>query len=53
MKRVMIIGAGGVGSVVASKCAQNLDVFSHIGIASRTFDKCRYLLQDIVQRYQL
>jgi carboxynorspermidine synthase len=53
MKRVLIIGVGGVGSVVANKCAQNLDVFSHIGIASRTFDKCRCLLQDMVQRYQL
>jgi len=43
MKRVLIIGAGGVGSVVANKCAQNLDVFSHIGIASRTFEKCRHM----------
>ena len=27
MKKVMIIGAGGVGAVVAHKCAQTPDVF--------------------------
>ncbi len=36
MGKVLIIGAGGVGTVVAAKCAQNPDVFSEIVIASRT-----------------
>ena len=40
MGKVLIIGAGGVGSVVAHKCAQNPDVFTEIVIASRTKEKC-------------
>ncbi|GAA5225396.1 saccharopine dehydrogenase family protein [Membranihabitans marinus] len=40
MKKVMIIGAGGVGRVVAYKCAQQKEVFSDILLASRTKEKC-------------
>ena len=40
MGKVLIIGAGGVGTVVAHKCAQNPDVFNEIVIASRTKSKC-------------
>ena len=40
MGRVLIIGAGGVGTVVAHKVAQNADVFTDIMIASRTKSKC-------------
>ena len=40
MAKVVIIGCGGVGTVVAHKCAQNHDVFSEIIIASRTQSKC-------------
>ena len=40
MSKVLIIGAGGVGTVVAHKCAQHKDVFSEIMIASRTKSKC-------------
>lgn len=40
MAKVMIIGAGGVGRVVAHKCAQNTDTFSEIILASRTLSKC-------------
>ncbi|MDA3850837.1 MAG: saccharopine dehydrogenase family protein [Spirochaetaceae bacterium] len=40
MAKVMIIGAGGVGSVVAHKCAQLPEVFSEIMLASRTKSKC-------------
>ena len=40
MKRVLIIGAGGVGGVVAHKCAQVADVFGEIMIASRTKARC-------------
>ena len=38
--RVLIIGAGGAGSVAARKCAMNRDVFTHIHLASRTLSKC-------------
>ena len=40
MGRVIIIGAGGVGTVVAHKVAQNRNVFTDIMIASRTKSKC-------------
>lgn len=40
MSRVMIIGAGGVGHVVAHKCAQVPEVFTDIMLASRTKSKC-------------
>ncbi len=40
MAKVIIIGAGGVGTVVAHKCAQHPEVFSEIVIASRTRSKC-------------
>ena len=40
MAKVIIIGAGGVGTVVAHKCAQNPEVFTEIVIASRTRSKC-------------
>ena len=41
MSKVMIIGAGGVGGVVAHKCAQLSDVFTEIVLASRTETKCK------------
>ncbi len=40
MAKVLIIGAGGVGGVVAHKCAQVPEVFSEIVLASRTKAKC-------------
>ncbi|HNW68573.1 MAG TPA: saccharopine dehydrogenase family protein [Bacteroidales bacterium] len=40
MAKVLIIGAGGVGAVVAHKCASVTEVFSEIVIASRTLTKC-------------
>lgn len=39
-KKVLIIGAGGVGSVVAHKCAMNRDVFGEICLASRRKTSC-------------
>lgn len=41
MSRVLIIGAGGVGSVVAHKCCQVPEVFTDICLASRTLEKCK------------
>ena len=40
MAKVLIIGAGGVGNVVAHKCAQLPEVFTEICLASRTLVKC-------------
>lgn len=38
--KVLIIGAGGVGGVVAHKAAMERDVFSDVMLASRTLAKC-------------
>ena len=46
MSKVMIIGAGGVGRVVAFKCAQHPEVFSEILLASRTRSKCDVIAAD-------
>jgi saccharopine dehydrogenase (NAD+, L-lysine forming) len=40
MGKVLIIGAGGVGTVVAHKVAQNPDIFTDVMLASRTVSKC-------------
>jgi len=47
MAKVIIIGAGGVGGVVAHKCAQLPEVFSDILLASRTEDKCKAIAAQI------
>ena len=47
MGKVLIIGAGGVGTVVAHKVAQNPDVFTEIMIASRTKSKCDAIVKAI------
>ena len=47
MSKVLIIGAGGVGNVVAHKCAQVPHVFSEICLASRTLEKCQQVAKDL------
>ena len=47
MANVLIIGAGGVGRVVAHKCAQASDVFDSITLASRTRSKCDRIASEI------
>ena len=47
MGKVLIIGAGGVGTVVAHKVAQNPDVFTEIVLASRTQSKCDAIAEAI------
>ncbi|KAF0096431.1 MAG: saccharopine dehydrogenase (NAD+ L-lysine forming) [Puniceicoccaceae bacterium 5H] len=47
MSKVLIIGAGGVGSVVAHKCAQVQDVFTEIVLASRTVAKCDAIAKEV------
>jgi saccharopine dehydrogenase (NAD+, L-lysine forming) len=51
MSRVMMIGAGGVGGVVAKKCAQNDSVFTELMIASRTKAKCDKIAGEIKQYF--
>ncbi len=48
MTKLMIIGAGGVGNVVAHKCAQQSDTFSEIILASRTEEKCKKIAQNVL-----
>jgi saccharopine dehydrogenase (NAD+, L-lysine forming) len=50
MSRVLIIGAGGVGHVVANKCAQVPEVFTEIHLASRTKSKCDAIAEDVLAR---
>lgn len=47
MNTTLIIGAGGVGRVVAHKCAMNADVFGKIILASRTKSKCDEIASEI------
>jgi saccharopine dehydrogenase (NAD+, L-lysine-forming) len=51
MGKVLIIGAGGVGTVVANKVAQNTDVFTEIMLASRTKSKCDAIAADVKTRF--
>lgn len=53
MANLMIIGAGGVGSVVAHKCAeaaQKTGAFAKIGLASRTLSKCEAICASVLAR---
>jgi saccharopine dehydrogenase (NAD+, L-lysine-forming) len=49
--RILIIGAGGVATVAAHKCAQVPEVFKEIMVASRTLSKCEAIKKDIRKRY--
>lgn len=51
MARVLIIGAGGVSSVVVHKCAQAKEVFTEIHLASRTKSKCDAIAKSVKERY--
>jgi saccharopine dehydrogenase (NAD+, L-lysine forming) len=46
--KLVIIGAGAAGAVVAKKCAMNRDVFTEIHLASRTLSKCEAIARDCV-----
>lgn len=50
MSRVLVIGAGGVGSVAVHKMALNQDIFSHITLASRRREKCDAIAASVKQR---
>ena len=48
--KTLIIGAGGVGNVVAFKCAMNVDIFGEITLASRTVSKCEAIANNIQKK---
>lgn len=50
MGKVLIIGAGGVGTVVANKVAQNSRIFTDIMLASRTKSKYDAIAEDVKRR---
>jgi saccharopine dehydrogenase (NAD+, L-lysine-forming) len=50
MNPVLIIGAGGVGNVVAHKCAMLPEVFGDITLASRTESKCEAIARSVRER---
>jgi saccharopine dehydrogenase (NAD+, L-lysine-forming) len=50
MSKVLVIGAGGVGSVAVHKMAMNPDIFGEIHLASRTVSKCEAIAQSVKQR---
>ncbi|MDR0412341.1 MAG: saccharopine dehydrogenase family protein [Dysgonamonadaceae bacterium] len=51
MSKILIIGAGGVGTVVAHKVAQNPAVFESVMLASRTKSKCDAIAGAIGAKY--
>jgi saccharopine dehydrogenase-like NADP-dependent oxidoreductase len=52
-KNVLIVGAGGVGHVVAHKCAMNNDILGDICIASLTQQKCDAIIESILRKNHL
>lgn len=47
MSKVIVLGAGGVGRVVAHKCAALPEVFKEVCLASRTHSKCDEIAKDL------
>ena len=52
-KKTLIIGAGGVGNVVAFKCAMNADTFGDITLASRTVGKCDAIAANVKEKTEV
>lgn len=50
MAKVLVIGAGGVGSVAVHKMAMNSDIFTGIALASRTKAKCDAIAASVKER---
>ena len=50
MSKVLVIGAGGVGSVAVHKMAMNPDIFGPITLASRTVSKCEAIAESVKAR---
>jgi saccharopine dehydrogenase (NAD+, L-lysine-forming) len=50
MAKVLVIGAGGVGSVAVHKMAMNPDIFREVALASRTLSKCEAIAASVKER---
>ena len=50
LSKVLVIGAGGVGSVAVHKMAMNPDIFSHITLASRRIVSCEKVAESVLAR---
>lgn len=50
LSKVLVIGAGGVGSVAVHKMAMNSGIFSEIHLASRTKSKCDAIADSVKSR---
>ena len=50
VSRILVIGAGGVGSVAVHKMAMNPTIFSEIHLASRTVAKCHAIAESVKAR---
>ena len=50
MSKVLVIGAGGVGSVAVHKMAMNADIFPDITLASRRKFKCDAIAESVKER---
>lgn len=50
MSKVLVIGAGGVGSVAVHKMAMNPQIFSDVHLASRTKAKCDAIAESVKAR---
>jgi saccharopine dehydrogenase (NAD+, L-lysine-forming) len=52
-RKVLIVGAGGVGRVVVHKYAHNPEVFTEICLASRTLSKCQAIREELSRPIQV
>jgi saccharopine dehydrogenase (NAD+, L-lysine-forming) len=50
LSKVLVIGAGGVGSVAVHKMAMNADIFTDITLASRRVAKCDAIAESVKTR---
>ena len=53
LNKTLIIGAGGVGNVVAFKCAMNVETFGAITLASRTLSKCDAIAKNVKEKTEV
>ncbi|OED49869.1 saccharopine dehydrogenase family protein [Leisingera sp. S232] len=50
MEKVLVVGAGGVGSVSVTKMAMHPEIFKEITLASRTVSKCEEIAANVKAR---
>jgi saccharopine dehydrogenase (NAD+, L-lysine forming) len=51
MSKVLVIGAGGVGSVVVHKLTQASHIFTDVLLASRTVSKCEAIAKNVEEKF--